>query len=255
MYTMNWFKKALFLCILMAWSVHAEITVACAANMQFAIKDIIAQYEGKTGKTVKPVFGSSGKLSAQIMNGAPFDVFISADMDYVDSLYKKGYALAAAKEYARGTLVLWTTKNFDVKQGVAVLADPRIQSIAVGDPKVTVYGPAAMQVMTKANLYEKVKSKIVYGDNITTVAQYIVNGSADIGFANLSFTQSGPMAGKGSYIILDETLYDPLPQGAGILRYGQDNNSKEAKAFFDFLYSEESITILKKHGYKIKEKK
>ncbi len=231
MYSILSLQKVWFFIALLVWSVHAEITVACAANMQFAIKDIIEQYESKTGKTVKPVFGSSGKLSAQIINGAPFDVFISADMDFVDSLYKKGYALAPAKEYARGTLVLWTTKNFDVKQGASVLTDPKIQSIAVGDPKVTVYGPAAIQVMTKAGVFTKIQSKIVYGDNITTVAQYIVNGSADIGFANLSFTQSGPMAGKGSYFVLEESLYDPLPQGAGILRYGQENNPKKAKPY------------------------
>lgn len=170
-------------------------------------------------------------------------------MDYVDSLFKKGYALAKAKEYARGTLVLWTTKAFDLKQGMQILNDPAVKSIAVGDPKVTVYGPAAIQVMNSAKIYDKVKSKLVYGDNITTVAQYIVNGSADIGFANLSFSMAGPMAGKGTYIIIDPSLYDPLPQGAGILRYGKDNNPKEAQLFFDFLYSNSSREILKKHGY------
>jgi molybdate transport system substrate-binding protein len=242
-------KKILALVFSLALIVHAEITVACAANMQFALTDIIAAYQTSTGKIVKPVFGSSGKLSAQIQNGAPFDVFVSADMDYVDKLFQKGYTQTSAKEYARGKLVLWTIHDFDLTQGIAILKSPAIKSIAVGDPKVTIYGPAALQVLEKAGILAEVKPKIVYGDNITTVAQYIVNGSADIGFANLSFSQSGPMAGKGHYLVLDSTLYNPLPQGAAILHYGATNNAIEAKAFFDFLFSTQSREILKKHGY------
>lgn len=228
---------------------YADISVACAANMQFALKEIISTYTQSTGKTVTPVFGSTGKLSAQILNGAPFDVFVSADMGYVDSLYKKGYAQSKAKEYARGKLVIWTTKELDLSKGLEILKSPSVKSIAVGDPKVTVYGPAAIQVMEKSGVYKEAQAKIVFGDNITTVAQYIVSGSADIGFANLSFTQSGPMAGKGHYMLIDSTLYEPLSQGASILRYGNENNPKEAKAFFEYLYSPSTRTILAKHGY------
>jgi molybdate transport system substrate-binding protein len=217
--------------------------------MQFAMKDIIEVYQKTMGKNVTPVFGSSGKLSAQILNGAPFDVFISADMGYVDSLFKKGYAQDSAKEYARGKLVIWTTKDFDLSKGLEILESPSVKSIAVGDPKSTVYGPAAIQVMEKSGVLKEAQGKIVYGDNITTVAQYIVGGSADIGFANLSFTQSGPMAGKGHFLLIDSTLYKPLSQGAAVLRYGLDHNQKEALAFFEFLYSPQSRAILKKHGY------
>jgi molybdate transport system substrate-binding protein len=229
--------------------VPAEITVACAANMQFAFKDLIATYNQITGNIVTPVFGSSGKLSAQILNGAPFDVFLSADMNYVDSLFQKGYAQTHAKEYARGTLVIWTTKDYDLSKGLSILKSSTVKSIAIGDPKMTVYGPAALLVMEKSGVLKESQPKIVYGDNITTVAQYIVGGSADIGFANLSFAMSGPMAGKGHYRIIDSSLYNPISQGASILRYGLDNHPIESKLFFEFLYSPQGGVILKKHGY------
>jgi len=227
----------------------ADITVACAANMQYAMKDIVAAYKTKTGKTVVPVFGSSGKLSTQIQNGAPFDVFVSADMGYGDTLFLKKAALAKSKVYAYGILVLWTLKDYDITKGLALLNDPQIKSIAVGDLKLTVYGPAASQAMKNAGIWESVQPKLVFGENINTVAQYIVSQSADIGFANLSFTQQGPMAGKGKWLEVDHKLYDPLPQGAVILRYGQDNNPQEAKAFFEFLYGPETRAILTKNGY------
>lgn len=233
-----------------AVSSYADINVACAANMQYAMKEIVAVYKAKTGKVVTPVFGSSGKLSAQVLNGAPFDVFVSADMGYGDTLFAKGYAVATSKVYASGVLVLWTLRpDLDMGKGFAVLKDATVKSIAVGDLKLTVYGPAAHQAMQRSGILDAVKSKIVYGENINTVAQYIVNQSADIGFSNLSFTQQGPMAGKGKWIEVDAKLYDPLPQGAVVLRYGKDNNPKEAQAFFDFLYGEQTRAILKKNGY------
>lgn len=250
MKTTKRFMFMLLLVLLAGQWAFADINVACAANMQYAMKEIVAAYKAKTGKVVVPVFGSSGKLSSQILNGAPFDLFVSADMEKGDTLYMKGYAAAKSKVYASGFLVLWTLRDdLDLSHGVEVLKDPKVKSIAVGDLKLTVYGPAAHQVLEHAGIWKSVESKIVYGENINTVAQYIVNRSADIGFANKSFTQQGPMAGKGKWVEIDPGLYDKLPQGAVILRYGLDNNPKEAKAFFDFLYGAETRAILTKHGY------
>jgi len=241
----------LFIALILSLSLmaQAEITIACAGNMQFAMNDIIKSYQNSTNKKVTAVFGSMGKLNAQILNGAPFDVVVSADMNYVDVLFKKGYAQNAAKEYARGKLVIWTIKDLDLSKGIEILKSPTVKSIAVGDPKMTVYGPAAMQVMEKGAILAQVKSKIIYADNIMMIAQYIGSGNADIGFASLSYTQSGPMAGKGRYVLIDSTLYSPMPQGASVLRYGLDNNPKEAKAFYDYLFAPQSRAILSKHGY------
>ncbi|HSQ42548.1 MAG TPA: molybdate ABC transporter substrate-binding protein, partial [Fibrobacteraceae bacterium] len=136
-------RLAIFLLLLLLVSVaSAEINVACAANMRFAMSEIVEIYQKKTGKVVKPIFASSGKLSAQILNGAPFDLFVSADMGFADSLVAKNFAQGPTKEYARGKVVLWTMKDYDLSKGVAILKSPDVKTIAVGDPKLTVYGPA-----------------------------------------------------------------------------------------------------------------
>lgn len=228
---------------------YAGINVACAANMQYALKEISAVYLTKTGKEITPVFGSAGKLSAQILNGAPFDVFVSADMERVDTLFVKGYAASRPRLYASGRMVMWTLRDLDLGKGLELLKDPAVKSIALGDLKLTVYGPAAQEILSKVGLWESVRSKVVYGENINLVAQYIVNQSADIGFANISFVKQGPMAGKGKWIEMDPALHSPLQQGAAVLRYGLDNNPQEAQAFFAFLYGPESRAILQKHGY------
>lgn len=241
--------KFLFALLLALTFCHADINVACAANMQFAMKEIIDAYEKETGKSVKPIFGSSGKLSAQILNGAPFDVFVSADMNYVDRLYKTGATKNPPKEYAKGKLALWTMKDLDLSKGVEVLKDSTLRRVAVGDPKVTVYGPAAIEVLEKIGVLKVVQSKLVYGENISTVAQYIVSASVDIGFSNLSFTQSGPLAGKGKYIVLDSSLHSPLLQGAAILRHGMEKKPEESEQFFAYLFGKKARAILSRYGY------
>jgi len=228
---------------------YSEITIASAANMQFAIKEIITVYHNKTGFNPKPVFGSSGKLTAQIQAGAPFDLFVSADMHFCDSLYKKGLATTQPKLYASGALVLWTLKDNVLSQGIESLTSPTVKSIAIGDLKLTIYGPAAKEALEKKGIWKQVEHKLVYGENINTVAQYIVNKSVDAGITNKSFTQSGPMAGKGHWIEIDTSLHSNLPQGAVILKYGQTKNPKGSKMFYDFLFGIESKKILKKHGY------
>lgn len=231
---------------------YAEIHVACAANMQYAMNEIIDLYQKETGYKVTPVFASSGKLSAQIMNGAPFDVLVATNMAYGDSLFVKGFALAKPRTYASGVLVLWSLRpDLDWKQGLGVLNDPRVKTIAIGDLKLTVYGPAAQQAMQKAGVYQALKPKLVFGENINTVAQYIVNQSVDVGFSNLSYNLQGPMAGKGKWMEVDSMLYDPLPQGASLLRYGIENHPQESKQFYEFLFGEKTRAILKKNGYSL----
>lgn len=240
---------ALLLAGVFAVSSYAGINVACAANMQYALKEIAGVYKTKTGKEITPVFGSAGKLSAQILNGAPFDVFVSADMERGDSLFAKGYAASRSRVYASGRMVMWTLRDLDLSKGLELLKDPTVKSIGLGDLKLTVYGPAAREILGNVGLWEAVQAKVVYGENINLVAQYIINQSVDVGFANISFVKQGPMAGKGKWIEMDPALHSPLQQGAVVLRYGLDNNPQEAQAFFSFLYGPESRAILQKHGY------
>jgi molybdate transport system substrate-binding protein len=229
----------------------SQITVATAANVQFAMEDLRAEFTKETGTEVKAVYGASGKLVTQIKNGAPFDIFLSADVGYADSAVKWGYSVSEPKIYAFGLLALWTMKNIDLKKGMSVLSDPAVGKIAIGDPKVTVYGPAAIEVMKKAGVYEAVASKLVFGDNITQVAQYIVTGAADIGFSALSIAMSRPMQGKGTWVLVDKTSYSPLGQAAIILRYGDDNNPETSRAFYNFIYSVKAREIFKQYGYEL----
>lgn len=234
-----------------AFPVFSQITVATAANMQFAMEDLRAEFGKETGKEVKAVYGATGKLVTQIKNGAPFDVFLSADVGYADSVVKWGYAVTKPKIYAYGQLALWTMKNIDLKKGYGVLTDPAVMKIAIGDPKVTVYGPAAIEVMKRAGIYDAVAAKLVYGDNITQVAHYIVTEAADIGFSALSIALSQPMQGKGKWVPIDRSEYSPMGQAAVILKYGFDNNPETARTFYAFLYSVKAREILKRYGYEL----
>lgn len=240
------------LLVVFSHMVHSQITVATAANMQFAMEEIKSAFKSLTGIEVKPIYNASGKLTAQIKNGAPFDVFVSADMGYPDSLLKWGYATSKAKTYAYGVLVIWSAKGIDLTKGLSVLSQPEIRKIAIGDLTSTVYGPAAVAMLKKVHLYDILKDKFVFGENISQVAQYIVTQSADIGFNAKSVVIAEQMRGKGVWAEVDSTLYDPIAQGAVILKYGNDFNPVASRQFFDFLSSKEVREILVRFGYKIR---
>jgi molybdate transport system substrate-binding protein len=209
---------------------YSQITVATAANMKFAMEELRADFSSTKGTAVKAVYGSSGKLVTQIKNGAPFDLFVSADVGYADSAVKWGYGASKPKIYAYGKLALWTMKNLDLTKGLGVLTDSGIGKIAIGDPKVT---------------------QFVFADNIAQVAEYIVTQSADIGLTALSIAMSEPMHGKGTWVIVDSSLYSPIGQAAIILKYGDDNNPGISKTFYEYLYSENARAILKRFGYSL----
>jgi len=239
--------------VLFCWyqQCFSQITVATASNMQFAMEELRAEFTKETKTGVKAVYGASGKLVAQIKNGAPFDIFLSADVGYADSAAQWGYAATKPKIYAYGLLALWTMKPIDLKNGMNVLTDSAVKKIAIADPKVTAYGPAAIDAMKKAGVYDAVAPKLVFGDNISQAAQYIVTGAADIGFAALSIAMSQPMQGKGTWILVDKTTYPPIGQAAIILKYGDDNNREMALAFYTFIYSIKAREILKRYGYEL----
>lgn len=232
-------------------SSYAQVSPAVAANMKFAFEEIKDAFTKKTGYTITPVYGASGKLVTQIRTGAPFDIFISADIAFTDSVVASKLNANKPKIYAYGKLVLWTIKPLDVSKGVNILIDSQVKTIALGDMKATVYGPAAKKLLEKSDLWSKVESKIVYGESITKVAQFIASGSADIGFSAKSLVLSNELKGKGNWVDIDSTQYDPLPQAAIVLQYGEKNNSKIANELYNFLYSKDAQTILIRYGYKI----
>jgi molybdate transport system substrate-binding protein len=231
--------------------VQAQITPAVAANLKYAFEEIAHAFTESTSITVAPVYGSSGKLVTQIRNGAPFDIFIAADVGFADSVCASKLCIDKPEIYAYGKLVLWTIKPFDISADATILVDSRIQSIAVGDLKLTVYGPAAKNFLENKNLWSKIEPKIIYGDNIAAVAQFVASGAADIGFIAKSIVLSDEMKGKGTWVEIDPAGYNPLPQAAVILAYGEKYNSKAVRLLYRFIYSKESRDILLRFGYTV----
>lgn len=227
----------------------AQITAAVAASVQFAMEDLKTEFKKSTGIDVKTVYGASGKFATQIKNGAPFDLFISADMDSPDSLFKWGYAADKAKPYGYGKLVLWTLKNFDLGKGMAVLEDSGIARIAVADPKRAPYGREAVKALQGSGLYGKASAKLVYGENISQVSQYILTGNADIGLSAKSVVMAGEVRGKGKWKEVDSSLYDKIAQGAVICKYGRENHPGLSARFLEFLFSEPARIIFSRYGY------
>lgn len=227
----------------------AQITAAVASNVQYAMEDLKAEFRKSTGIEVKTVYGASGKLAAQIKSGAPFDVFVSADMDFPDSLYKWGYAPGKPAPYAYGKLVLWSLKDLDLDKGLTVLADSSVLKIALADPKRAPYGREAVKVLQRSGLYDKVSPKLVYGENISQVGQYILTGNVEIGFMAKSVVLAGEVQGKGKWREVDSTLYDRIAQGAVVCKYGLENNPGLSTRFYAFLYSAPARAIFAKYGY------
>jgi len=238
--------RALLVFLCLTGAAQAQITAAVAANLQFAFEEVKTAFQKKTGVEAKGVYGASGKLQSQIRSGAPFDVFISADTDWPDSLVKSGDAVGTPRIYAYGRLVLWTTSGIALK-GLATVSDTGVKKVAVGDPKVTVYGPAAIRALEKAGWRDAAMPKLVYGANITQVAQYVATGAAQIGFVAKSQMLAGPLAGKGTWVDLPGV--DSIPQAAVLTKYGVDKNPKSAQALLDFLDGPEGRAILARYGY------
>jgi molybdate transport system substrate-binding protein len=197
----------------------------------------------------KAVYGASGKLTAQIKSGAPFDVFVSADLAYPDSLLAWGHASGKVETYAFGKLILWSVTGPDPEKGMAILADPAVTRIALADPRSAPYGREAVKAMQRSGVYGKVSSKLVYGESISQVGQYILTGNAQVGLSALSVAMSESARGKGKWKEVDAALYDPIAQGAVITGFGRDNHPAEAARFFAYLRSDSARAILAAYGY------
>jgi molybdate transport system substrate-binding protein len=229
---------------------YAELlTVAVAANVQYAFDDLRAAFKKETGNEVQPVYNSSGKFAAQIKNGAPFDVFLSADMAYPEKLHGAGFTADAPRVYAYGTLVLWTMRDLDLSQWQRALAAPAVGKIAVANPKTAPYGAETMNALSHLKLDVALQSKLVFGESIAQTNQYIYSQAADAGFTAKSVVLSPAMRGKGKWIDLPREVYRPIAQGAVILTHGQQNHPVLARQFHDFLFSEKSRAIFERYGY------
>jgi molybdate transport system substrate-binding protein len=225
------------------------LIVATAANMQFAMKAIVHQFSRETGVSCKVIISSSGKLTAQIKSGAPYDVFVSADMKYPETLYKDGFGVAPPQVYAYGKLVLWSLKKQDTLS-LQELAKQKIKHIALANPKTAPYGVAAVDVLKNAGLYKKVENKLVYGESIAQTNQFIMSGTADIGFTAQSVVMAPEVKGKGTWMAINPDLYKPIAQGILILKKGKKYN-KDANKLVDFIFAKGGRVMLEKYGYNV----
>jgi len=244
-------KKLLILFLVFNVSLLAEtITIAVAANVSYAIDELKREFL-KTHPTteVRIALGSSGKLTAQIKNGAPYGLFMSANMKYSEFLYQHNIAITEPVVYAQGTLALLSNKKRDLSKGVMILSDAKIKRIAIANPKTAPYGIAAKEALTKAGIYLSLKKKFVYGESISQTLSYTVTAT-DIGVIAKSALYSPRMKkfkGGEHWISLKTSLYKPIKQGVVLLK--KSGNIKEYKEFYDFILSEKAREIFKKYGY------
>jgi len=238
------------LCLLVAITAYADdINVAAASDLNFALKEIIQQFEHETGNKVRLTLGSSGNFYAQIANGAPFDVFLSADVNYPKQLEKEGLAVPGSTfVYGLGAISLWAPKtsalNID-RLGINALVDPSVKKIAIANPEHAPYGRAAVAAMQNAKIYDRVKNKLVLGENVSQAAQFVQSGAADIGIIALSISASEPMMRTGNYWPIPPNLYPPIQQGAVLMKRGGPG----AKTFHEWLRGPESIKVFAKFGF------
>lgn len=226
-----------------------RITIATASNMQFVIKKIIKVFEQQRNIKCDIVIGSSGQLTSKIKAGAPYHVFVSANMKYPEEIYKSGFSNSTPKVYAYGNLVLWGT-NQTKPLNIDILDKDDINHIAVANPKNAPYGIAAIQVLQQLNLHQKLKNKLVFGESISQTNQFISLKSAEIGFTSLSTVLSSELIKKNDWCIINKKYFSPIEQGVVIIKQ-EDESNLLALEFYHFLFSSEAHKILKENGYDI----
>ncbi len=245
----------LLLAVLIASSpafAQKTVKVAAAANLQYVLDLLKPEFEKQTGIKLQTTFGASGKLSAQIAEGAPFDVFVSADMTYPEELSAKGFTVGHPKVYAIGILVMWTSKpGFDFGTGLDVLKIPDIHKIAVANPLTAPYGRAAIEAMKYYQVFDYLGNKLVYGENVSQTTHFVETRAAEVGFIAKSLLYLPEMAGKGSWVAVDVSAYAPLNQGLVVLKYGKDNNNTASQQFYNFLFSKTAQDVFSKFGYNL----
>lgn len=248
-------KQLLLLILLLPFSLYAKtITIAVAANVSYAIEDLKKEFKKTNPDTnVRVTLGSSGKLTAQIKNGAPYDLFMSANMKYPNALYDDKIAITKPIVYAKGSLALLSSKKKDFSKGLNIILEENIKRIAMANPKTAPYGIATKEVLDKSKLYKNVKSKLIFGESISQTVAYTVS-AANIGFIAKSSLYSPKMKRfkeNINWVEIDKNLYTPISQGMVILKRAQEN--LEVKAFYDFMQSSHAKNILKEYGYSVDE--
>ncbi len=236
-----------------------QVTVAAAADLNYALKDLAARFEQQTGNKVALSFGASGNLYAQLQNGAPYDLFFSADADYPRKLGEAGLIdKLSLQTYAIGHLVMWLPQSMTAFAGdgaptreriSGVLLRPEVKRIAIANPEHAPYGRAAMAALDRLGIKDQVKSKLVMGENVGQAAQFAQSGNAQAALISLSLAMSPPMKSAGDYWELPADTYPEITQVAGTV--AASRHKQAAQAFLEFVRSGAGAAILKQYGFAV----
>jgi len=245
------FQQWLIGILLLSFSslIHAEkINIAAAADLKFAMDEIVATFKETYPKNdISVIYGSSGKFKTQIQQGAPYDLYFSADITFPQELAKSGFATSDAMPYALGRIVLWSTTMEANKMTLDHLTDTKISRIAIANPRHAPYGKRAEEALRATGIWEKVKPKLVYGENIAQTAQFVQSGNAQIGIIALSLARNPELAVQSSYWLIPEQLHAPLEQGFIITKRAESNAL--AKQFADYMHHTNARAIMTKYGF------
>ncbi len=231
-----------------------EITVAAAADLQSVMQEVGSRFQQESGKTVKVTYGSSGNFAQQLQNGAPFDMFFSANLDYPKQLEAAGLTEPGTLyQYATGKIVVWVANGstLDLSSGLKVLLDPSIKKIAIANPQHAPYGKAAVAALQKESVYDQVKDKFVLGENISQTASFVASGSAEVGIVALSLALSSNMKERGRYVEVPVRDYPPIQQACVVMR--SSKNKSVAEQFRKFIQSPSIRELFEKFGFAVPE--
>ena len=224
-----------------------SITIATASSLQYVMEELAIDFKEKTGIECQVIVGSSGKLTAQIMQGAPYNLFLSADMKYPVFIHENGKGIQSPEIYAYGRLVLWSTDS-ELEPEIDNLLLPSVEKIAIANPKTAPFGQAAIELLKRDDLLDSVEKKLVYGESIAQANQFITTGACKLGFTSLSSVMAEPLKGVGKWSVVEKENHLPIPHGAIVLDRGVGQNVSASK-FYSYLFSEEATEILEEFGY------
>lgn len=246
-------RLILFLLFALTLPIRAqELTVAAAADLRPALEEIAARFQSASGTKVRPIYASSGDLFHQIQNGAPFDVFLSANVAYPRKLEADGQTVPGTYfEYAQGKIVLIVRKEspLDLGSGLGALLKPEVKKIAIADPAHAPYGAAAVEALKAAKIYDQISPKLVMGENISQTASFVLSGAADAGIVALSLVAEPRTNSQVRYVEIPSEDYAPILQASVVLR--SSKNQPAASKFQNYLRSEEAAGILRRFGFEV----
>ncbi|HEV8338873.1 MAG TPA: molybdate ABC transporter substrate-binding protein [bacterium] len=254
--TGRWAAAAIALLVLIGPVIPArgaaatDLSIAAASDLRFALEEIARLAEGQGGVRMRLTFGSSGQLASQIEQGAPFDLFFSADEGFILELARKGLVRRETVQlYAIGRIVLWvrTASPLTVAEGLTVLLDERIRFIAIANPEHAPYGRAAVQALRTAGLYERVSGRLVLGENVSQTLQFVQSGNADVGMVALSLAVAPSVRPTGRYWLIPAYLHRPIRQAAGVL--AASRQIAQAQAFLSLLNGSAGRQVMRRYGF------